>query len=110
MYGDNSCLRWKVFDGLKKKKWYLLQAAEGTGLAFVVFTQAIVEFGPSAPFWSIIFFLMLLSLGIGSEFGTLEGVTTSIYDIRSVPILQKKWLVSGIHLNLSSSGINTLVF
>lgn len=74
----------------------LNKAAEGTGLAFVVFTQAIVEFGPSAPFWSIIFFLMLLSLGIGSEFGTLEGVTTSIYDIRSVPILQKKWLVSGV--------------
>ena len=60
-----------------------------------MFTQAIVEFGPSAPFWSIIFFLMLLSLGIGSEFGTLEGVTTSIYDIKGVPILQKKWLVSG---------------
>lgn len=72
-----------------------LQAAEGTGLAFVVFTQAINEFGPSAPFWSIIFFLMLLSLGIGSEFGTLEGVTTCIYDLEGHPWLRKKWLVSG---------------
>jgi len=73
----------------------------------VVFTQAIVEFGPSAPFWSIIFFLMLLSLGIGSEFGTLEGVTTSIYDIKGVPILQKKWLVSGnFFFFYSVSGLN----
>ncbi|XP_069113904.1 sodium- and chloride-dependent transporter XTRP3A-like [Argopecten irradians] len=72
------------------------KAAEGTGLAFIVFTQAINEFGPSAPFWSIIFFLMLLSLGIGSEFGTLEGVTTCIYDLESHPWLKKKWLVSGV--------------
>lgn len=40
----------------------LLQAAEGTGLAFIVFTQAMVEF-PIAPFWAIMFFLMLLLLG-----------------------------------------------
>ena len=73
-----------------------LQAAEGTGLAFIVFTQAINEFGPSAPFWSIIFFLMLLSLGFGSEFGTLEGVTTSLYDLADMhPVFKKKWLVSG---------------
>ncbi|KAK3086251.1 hypothetical protein FSP39_015776 [Pinctada imbricata] len=73
------------------------KAAEGTGLAFIVFTQAINEFGPSAPFWSIIFFLMLLSLGFGSEFGTLEGVTTSLYDLADMnPIFKKKWLVSGV--------------
>ncbi|XP_062592995.1 sodium- and chloride-dependent transporter XTRP3-like [Saccostrea cucullata] len=69
-------------------------AAQGTGLAFIVFTEAINEFGSSAPFWSIIFFLMLLSLGFGSEFGTLEGVTASLYDLKH-PIFRKKWLVSG---------------
>ncbi|KAL3860692.1 hypothetical protein ACJMK2_010783 [Sinanodonta woodiana] len=71
-------------------------AAQGAGLAFIVFTQAIVEFGPSAPFWSIIFFLMLLSLGLGSEFGTIEGVTASIYDLEPFPWIRKKWLVSGV--------------
>ncbi|PVD21432.1 hypothetical protein C0Q70_19605 [Pomacea canaliculata] len=74
----------------------LNKGAEGTGLAFIVFTQAIVEFGPSAPFWSIVFFLMLLSLGLGSEFGTIEGVATSLYDLDFHPWLRKKWLVSGV--------------
>lgn len=75
----------------------LNNAASGTGLAFIIFTQAIVEFGPSAPFWSIIFFMMLLSLGMGSEFGTIEGFTASIYDLEPLPfITRKKWLVSGL--------------
>jgi len=56
------------------------QAAEGTGLAFIVFTQAIVEL-PGAPFWAIIFFLMLLSLGLGSQIGILEGMLCTIFDI-----------------------------
>lgn len=56
------------------------QAAEGTGLAFIVFTQAIVEL-PGAPFWAIIFFMMLLSLGLGSQIGILEGMLCTIFDI-----------------------------
>ena len=56
----------------------LNNAAEGTGLAFVVFTQAIVEL-PYSPFWSIIFFLMLLALGIGSQIGTMEGVVSTVF-------------------------------
>jgi len=55
------------------------KAAAGTGLAFVVFTQAIVEL-PISPFWSIIFFLMLLALGIGSQIGTMEGVVNTIFE------------------------------
>ncbi|XP_070178072.1 sodium-dependent neutral amino acid transporter B(0)AT1-like [Littorina saxatilis] len=74
----------------------LEKGAEGTGLAFIVFTQAIVEFGPSSPFWSIVFFLMLLSLGLGSEFGTIEGVATSLYDLDFHPWVRKKWLVSAV--------------
>ncbi|GBP89071.1 Sodium-dependent neutral amino acid transporter SLC6A17 [Eumeta japonica] len=56
------------------------EAAEGTGLAFIVFTQAIVEL-PFAPFWSLIFFLMLLSLGLGSQIGIMEGMLCTIFDI-----------------------------
>ncbi|VDK43714.1 unnamed protein product [Anisakis simplex] len=55
------------------------QAAEGTGLAFVVFTEAILQF-PFPPVWAVMFFLMLLMLGLGSMFGTLEGVITSLND------------------------------
>ena len=57
------------------------QAAEGTGLAFIVFAQAIVEL-PGGQFWAICFFLMLISLGLGSQFGTMEGVITTVFDMK----------------------------
>lgn len=56
------------------------QSAEGTGLAFIVFTQAIVQL-PGAPFWAVIFFLMLLALGLGSQIGMLEGMFCTLFDI-----------------------------
>ena len=66
---------------------------EGTGLVFIVFTQAIVEL-PAAPFWAIIFFLMLLALGVGSQIGTLEGVIGTIFDIHILRGLRKE-VISG---------------
>ena len=65
-----------------------LQAAEGTGLAFIVFTQAILKLTP-APFWSIIFFMMLLSLGLGSQIGIMEGMLCTIFDIEFFKRLSK---------------------
>ncbi|KAI1725571.1 sodium:neurotransmitter symporter family domain-containing protein [Ditylenchus destructor] len=61
------------------------QAAEGTGLAFVVFTEAILQF-PLPPLWSVLFFMMLLMLGLGSMFGTLEGVITSLNDSKIIRV------------------------
>uniref|UniRef100_A0A915MGM1 Transporter n=1 Tax=Meloidogyne javanica TaxID=6303 RepID=A0A915MGM1_MELJA len=63
------------------------EAAEGTGLAFVVFTEAISQF-PFPPFWAILFFLMLMMLGLGSMFGTLEGVITSLNDAKMIKLSQ----------------------
>jgi len=59
---------------------YLNEKSEGTGLAFVVFTEAIINM-PGSPFWSVLFFLMLLSLGLGTMFGTVEGVATPLFDL-----------------------------
>lgn len=73
----------------------LNNAASGTGLAFIVFAQAIVEFGASSPFWSFIFFLMLLALGLGTEFATLEGVATSLRDAAPYDWMKKRWLLAG---------------
>lgn len=73
------------------------QAAEGTGLAFIVFTQAIVEL-PGAPFWAIIFFLMLLSLGIGSQIGILEGMLSCIFDIDFFKRIRKPYLTGKINM------------
>lgn len=58
----------------------LSETAEGTGLAFIVFTQAIVEL-PGSPIWAVLFFTMLLSLGLGSQIGILEGMLCTIFDI-----------------------------
>lgn len=57
----------------------LSQAVQGTGLAFIAFTEAMTHF-PASPFWSVMFFLMLINLGLGSMFGTLEGITTPLID------------------------------
>ncbi|XP_003700818.1 sodium- and chloride-dependent transporter XTRP3 isoform X2 [Megachile rotundata] len=67
------------------------KAAEGTGLAFIVFTQAIVEL-PGAPFWSCIFFLMLLALGLGSQIGILEGMLCVIFDIDLFKRIKKQYM------------------
>ncbi|KAK9309304.1 hypothetical protein QLX08_001041 [Tetragonisca angustula] len=72
-------------------------SASGTGLAFIIFTEAINQF-PGAQFWSVLFFLMLFTLGIDSQFGTLEGVVTSIVDMKLFPNLRKEILTGGISL------------
>ena len=61
-------------------KLYFIQASQGTGLAFIVFTEAIINM-PGSPVWSVLFFLMLLTLGLGTMFGTIEGVTTPLFDL-----------------------------
>ncbi|KYN38657.1 Orphan sodium- and chloride-dependent neurotransmitter transporter NTT4 [Trachymyrmex septentrionalis] len=66
-------------------------AAEGTGLAFIIFTQAIVEL-PGAPFWSCIFFMMLLALGLGSQIGLLEGMLCVIFEIDLFKRIKKQYI------------------
>ncbi|XP_039298229.1 sodium- and chloride-dependent transporter XTRP3 isoform X1 [Nilaparvata lugens] len=80
------------------------QAAEGTGLAFIVFTQAIVEL-PGAPFWAIIFFLMLLSLGIGSQIGILEGMLSCIFDIDFFKRIRKQYLTGFVCITCFCVGL-----
>ncbi|KAI4887435.1 hypothetical protein NFI96_002546 [Prochilodus magdalenae] len=57
----------------------LNKAVQGTGLAFIAFTEAMTHF-PAAPFWSVMFFFMLINLGLGSMIGTMTGITTPILD------------------------------
>ncbi|KAE8615291.1 hypothetical protein XENTR_v10008466 [Xenopus tropicalis] len=66
----------------------LNKSVQGTGLAFIAFTEAMTHF-PASPFWSVMFFLMLVNLGLGSMFGTIEGIITPIVDtfkVRKEPL------------------------
>lgn len=55
------------------------KGVEGTGLAFIAFTEAMTLL-PGSPFWSALFFLMLLNLGLSTMFGTMEGILAPLTD------------------------------
>uniref|UniRef100_A0A672H4N5 Transporter n=1 Tax=Salarias fasciatus TaxID=181472 RepID=A0A672H4N5_SALFA len=65
----------------------LSEGVEGTGLAFIVFTEAITKM-PGSPVWSVLFFVMLLCLGLSTLFGNIEGVVVPLKDLNLLP---KKW-------------------
>ncbi|CAF1440363.1 unnamed protein product [Adineta ricciae] len=54
-------------------------AKGGPGLAFVVFPEGL-SMMPFAPLWCVLFFLMMCTLGFGSEFSIMETVMASIID------------------------------
>ncbi|CAK6444231.1 unnamed protein product [Pipistrellus nathusii] len=66
---------------------FLSEGVEGTGLAFIVFTEAITRM-PISPLWSVLFFIMLFCLGLSSMFGNMEGVIVPLQDLKVFP---KKW-------------------
>lgn len=58
-------------------------AIEGPGLVFTVYPEALATLD-GAVFWSILFFLMLITLGMDSTFGGLEAVITAVMDSFSI--------------------------
>ncbi|XP_063041722.1 sodium-dependent neutral amino acid transporter B(0)AT3-like [Engraulis encrasicolus] len=68
---------------------FLDESVSGTGLAFIVFTEAVISM-PGSQVWAVLFFIMLFSLGLSSVFGCLEGVLAPLNDLKLLP----KWLPS----------------
>ncbi|XP_073234250.1 sodium-dependent neutral amino acid transporter B(0)AT3-like isoform X2 [Porites lutea] len=85
-----------------KKKF--LKVPGGQGLAFIVFTETINKL-PFASLWSVMFFLMLITVGIDTEFGMLEGVVTPVIDQNLFPKLKKEYISGIICLVMSVMGL-----
>ncbi|CAK1578313.1 unnamed protein product [Parnassius mnemosyne] len=65
---------------------------QGAGLAFIVYPEVVTRL-PVAPLWSILFFVMLLTLGLDSQFALMETVTTAILDRFPNFRQNKAWVV-----------------
>lgn len=64
---------------------------QGAGLAFIVYPEVVARL-PVAPLWAFLFFFMLLTLGLDSQFALLETVSTALFD-RFPNLREKKTLV-----------------
>ncbi|XP_061802146.1 sodium- and chloride-dependent transporter XTRP3-like [Nerophis lumbriciformis] len=56
-------------------------AVEGIGLAFIVYSEAIQNM-PLPQLWSVLYFAMLLLLGMGSMLGNITAITTPLRDFK----------------------------
>ncbi|XP_038055132.1 sodium- and chloride-dependent glycine transporter 1-like [Patiria miniata] len=68
-------------------------AASGPGLAFIVYPEALAKMEPLPQLWAVLFFLMLLTLGLDSMFAMMETVTTVIMDALPNRYRRWKWLI-----------------
>ncbi|MCL4138547.1 UNVERIFIED_CONTAM: hypothetical protein GTU68_009147 [Idotea baltica] len=73
----------------------------GSGLAFIAYPAAVTQM-PYPPLWSILFFTMLISLGLSSQFTYVETLSSGIFDhfgsLRSRKPLVMIGLCSGLFL------------
>nr|CAH0109405.1 unnamed protein product [Daphnia galeata] len=70
---------------------------EGPGLVFVVYPEAIATMAGST-FWSMIFFFLLITLGLDSTFGGLEAMITGLCDEYPILLGRRRELFVGLLL------------
>ncbi|XP_049719613.1 sodium-dependent noradrenaline transporter isoform X4 [Elephas maximus indicus] len=70
-------------------------ATEGAGLVFILYPEAISTLSGST-FWAIVFFIMLLALGIDSSMGGMEAVITGMADDFQILKRHRKLFTFGV--------------
>ncbi|XP_071954065.1 sodium- and chloride-dependent glycine transporter 1-like isoform X2 [Antedon mediterranea] len=68
---------------------------ESFGLAFIAYPAAVAKL-PVSPLWSVLFFMMLLTLGLGSEIVIVQTVMTAIIDEFPKYLKKRKIYVIGV--------------
>ncbi|XP_076656020.1 sodium- and chloride-dependent glycine transporter 1 [Halictus rubicundus] len=77
---------------------------QGAGLAFIVYPDVVARL-PVASVWSLLFFVMLLTLGLDSQFALMETVTTAILDAFPPLRSYKVWVVLAAAVSGYAGGI-----
>ncbi|KAL4647565.1 sodium-dependent serotonin transporter-like [Arapaima gigas] len=82
----------------------------GPSLLFIIYAEAIANM-PAATFFAIIFFLMIIMLGLDSTFAGLEGVITAVLDeFPRVLAKRREWFVLGLVCVCYLGALSTLTY
>ncbi|XP_068601789.1 solute carrier family 6 member 4a [Brachionichthys hirsutus] len=82
----------------------------GPSLLFIIYAEAIANM-PAATFFSIIFFLMIIMLGLDSTFAGLEGVITAMIDeFPHVLVKRREMFVFGLVCACYLGALSTLTY
>ncbi|XP_040497025.1 sodium-dependent serotonin transporter isoform X3 [Ursus maritimus] len=82
----------------------------GPSLLFITYAEAIANM-PASTFFAIIFFLMLITLGLDSTFAGLEGVITAVLDeFPHVWAKRREWFVLAVVITCFFGSLATLTF
>ena len=77
----------------------------GPGLAFVVYPEVVLHMGSFPNVWAFLFFLMLVSLALGSIFGAFETVVSATCDAHPSLRPRKSLLVAALSFILFVGGL-----
>uniref|UniRef100_A0A673B703 Transporter n=1 Tax=Sphaeramia orbicularis TaxID=375764 RepID=A0A673B703_9TELE len=82
----------------------------GPSLLFIIYAEAIANM-PAATFFAIIFFLMIIMLGLDSTFAGLEGVITAMLDeFPHILVKRREWFVFGLVCVCYLGALSTLTY
>ncbi|KAM6154415.1 orphan sodium- and chloride-dependent neurotransmitter transporter NTT5 [Erethizon dorsatum] len=86
-----------------REEW-ILRVKEGPGFAFLSFVE-VASFLPRSIFWSVLFFLMLLLLGLATTVGFMQGLIIPLQDSSSFFRKQTKLLTVSISVLMFLCGL-----